>query len=173
MKRIKIIHYTSPDFTSIIVKQQSYHVFLWNSKTFYFQNKKDCLKFLAESNEFLNLKLFELNLILNNCYQQYRNSWFYLSASDCRKINNMFTGVDEMLELVHQRSHYINGNSYAGTYLINSIRNLETILKIVMIQNRKNLLYANINYCTAINSSLENMLNQINNYTGLCMINLQ
>ena len=172
MKKIKIIQFTEPNFTSILIKQRAYHVFLWNGKTTYFQNKKDCLKYLADANEFLNEKLFEVNLMLNNCYQQYRNLWFYMSVNDCRKINSIFTSVDEMLQFAVNRAHYINGNSYAGTYLINSIKELQIVLKLISEQSKKSLMYANVNYCIAINSSLDKMLNQLNDFSGYCTINL-
>ena len=173
MKKIKIIQFTEPDFTSIITKNRKYHLCLWNGKVFYFQNKKDLIFSLNQANFFLNEKMNEINVMLNNIYIQYRQSWYYCNAAQTRNINSNLSSIDNTFELMINRCHYINGNFYVGSWFRQILSSINQILEILISVNKNSLNYVQAVWCESIMSQVDRISNQLLNYEAYCKINIE
>lgn len=130
MKLIKIKHYS--------ITNKSYRVAIGNGITRSFDNKKNCLKFLADCNRFLNLKLHEANFIYSDVYAQYRRNWFYFDHHKSpgailfqleRSIKNNLTKTEETFDLICERSGFENGNYFVFSHFKAIFNGLKSAVK--------------------------------------------
>lgn len=127
MKKIKLVQYTAPDYTSILVVNHSYQVSLGNGYKIAFENKKETLTFLSETSRILNVKMFELNFLFSEIMRAYRHAWPYYENGKGNGMNN-FQGIlgnkiqwiESAFNLLVDRAGYQNGNYtvFSNLYLI-------------------------------------------------------
>ncbi len=147
MKKIQIVHYTTPQKKGNFVKYNKYQVYLGNENFEYFTNIKDCKKYLTEANKFLNYKMFEINSLISDCYVYYRSFWFKFydmngrnNYSLERDVKSNLDSADLALESAWQKCKLTNGNLFAFDFQFKALNNLLNVIQALKILARqKNL----------------------------------
>ncbi len=134
MKRIKLTNYTPPDKSSVFTENLKYSVSLGNGYSASFANGKEAKAFLAETNRELNNKMYELNLLFGDVIKMYRNAWPYFDFGRKSVVNNLqgiikdrVDGVENSFNLLVDRSHFENGNSFVFSHFYSIIDSLKKI----------------------------------------------
>jgi len=120
MKQIRIVNYQTPKHSSVYIKQKQYSVWLGNHTTNYFTNEKDALRFLAETNRFLNDCLHELNYLYGIIFIEYRQIWFYTKGKENieQSIKSCFNDADALFYKLTNKGQTINGNAFVFNWII-------------------------------------------------------
>jgi len=130
MKLIKIKHYS--------ISNKTYKVPIGNGITRAFDSKKKALKFLADTNRFLNTKLHELNFIYSDVYLQYRRNWFYFDHHKSpgaslfaleRTVRTYLSQTEETFDLICSRSGYENGNYFVFAHFKTIFNGLKAAIR--------------------------------------------
>jgi len=133
MKAAKIERFDEKNKNSILTRDHSFRVVLGNNSTNTFSNRKHLTKFLAETNEFLKTKLFELNKIYIEVFTEYRKMWFYFDNEQREIIAMRFDEdlqfINKSFTLIIDRSGWENGNWMVFKHLGNIITMFEGILR--------------------------------------------
>lgn len=132
MKAAKIERFDEKNKNSILTRDHSFRVVLGNNSTNTFSNRKHLTKFLAETNEFLKTKLFELNKIYIEVFTEYRKMWFYFDSKERAIISLRFdediTVINKKFDLIIERGGWENGNSFVFIHLNNIVKMFEKVL---------------------------------------------
>jgi hypothetical protein len=113
VKIVRIKHFS--------VEGKKYRVAIGNGITREFVNRKLCMKFLADANRFLTMKLHECNFLLSDLQVQFRRNWFYfdnnrsagadLYAMERNCLQNM-RAIEDKMDLLVNRASFENGNQF-------------------------------------------------------------
>lgn len=140
MKTIKIEKYTDKRTDSYFTKDKCFWVFLGNGSKHSFTNKKHLKKFLAETNEFLKARLFELNKIYAEIFTEYRKIWFYFDGESLKTFSDRFDDdlilVNKSFRMIIERSSWNDGNQLTFKHFYYVIEMFTGILN-VMIEVQK------------------------------------
>jgi len=118
---------------------------------------------LANLNDFLNLRLFEMNEIYIELFTHYRRCWFYFEndISGETSIKSYFIECDKFFHLLVTRSHYENGPSYTLNWISQAAKSLKTVIKILQDLHRKRNGWAEIKNLEAVASRLNYIQNAV------------
>jgi len=173
MRQIVLRNVGYPGKTNYI-KFNMYYVFLGNDVKNYFTNLKDAKQFLADTNRFMNLKLFEFNQVYISIFNEYQQNWFYFDNSYRNtdngshqiedKITRNILGIAKAMKFMSIRSGSTNGNyttftnffnclDYSGE-IINNLRN-------VLDQKDQNL---SVKRLDTLNNQLDRIRSEITGY---------
>lgn len=108
MKKIKFSIIYPGDETSTYTNVKKMTIFLGPGKLFLFTDMKKVNRFLAETNRFINIRLFGLNSGYIKIFKEFRDLWFDLSSTDTRIVRNLFDSIDYEFELLIPRANNQN-----------------------------------------------------------------
>ena len=142
MKKVRIEQLNEPKIRSIFLKDKFYWVWLGNGTKHRFTNRKHAEAFLAQTNRFLNERVFELNRLYVEIFAEYRRLWFYFdnhSVVSNEKIENLLEWTNKKFNILIERSSGVNGNFNAFQNMRILIDNLLEVVKVLEeLQQRKN-----------------------------------
>jgi len=145
VKKIRLIHITSPDLTSHYINQRMYSVSLGNKVNKWFSNKKDAVRFLVYINQELNRKLHELNFIYGFVLGEYRKIWCYLQDTHKEEIiENQIKYINHGFKMACERSHLANGNHFAFKNLTLVIEGIYELCNLIIQQLLERKYYSDI-----------------------------
>lgn len=127
MKKIKLVNIIQADKSAVYIKYKSHSVALGNGVTVYFSDYKGALSFLAETNNFLNQKLFEVNQVYADLFVEYRRAWFYAGSELDLSLFGTLESIEKQFSLMISRAHFQNGNYFVFKYFFNIIESLNNI----------------------------------------------
>jgi len=142
MKKIKIEKYDEPRVGSIYTRDKYYWVWLGNGSKHRFSNRKHAEAFLAQTNRFLNERVFELNRLYVEVFAEYRRLWFYFDKSatlDNERIEGLLEFTNKKFNILIDRSGGENGNFNVWHSMRVLIDNMLEIVKVLEdLQKKKN-----------------------------------
>lgn len=151
MKKIELKKPESPDKSTVYKKHKLYNVYLVKH-TYYFTNKKDAEKFVAETNKFLNQILHDVNFRLIEVYRMYRLAWFYFADSSHgvnrmyldRKIESELRNTETFLHRLIFNTKGYSATDFIFTFLRNSIDCIDRICSWLITVYAKRSEHANV-----------------------------
>lgn len=163
MREIKISKFESPDKTSDRDLRKRYWVMLpGEDHYFYFKNKKDCKRFLAELSRITTHNMYELNYLTGNVYVVYRQLWGYVH--DTKSIAAKFENIDRAFELAISRSELSGSGLETLNRLYNVVDNLHTIINILAATARQNKKYQTKYHLSTYTRMLDVISSEIFNF---------
>lgn len=125
-RKIKIHELIPPDPSSVYTKNKFFCVFLGNGVRRYFTNKKNAFAFLAETNRFLNLMLYDLNELLATLFLEYRRAWVYFDTRKAEyELNKDIKSIADLIESAPIRSRVSNSNYVVMQTILAALDSLE------------------------------------------------
>lgn len=96
MKKIKLEVIGLPDKSAIRERLRTYSLFLDWGLTASFRNKKKAVAFQNRLNEWLNDKLFILNVHYSTAFAGYRSVWLYMDREKTteKRLKRLFINID-------------------------------------------------------------------------------
>ncbi len=149
MKEIKINHYTEPDLTSVFTRDKFFRVCLGNGLIFTFSNRKNLESFFVRVNRELRLTLMELIKVYGELTSDYWLSWFYVQkGSDLdagtQTIAIHLKNIPDLINLIVDRSHHINGNYFVFSHMYRIIDILNDACDIILDIRHQKVHYSEI-----------------------------
>lgn len=162
MKKIKIKIFSSPDKTSVYIKNKGYSVALGNGLTAYATNKKDIDKILARTGKFLTENLEELNYIYVQIFSHYRAKFLFLPED--------FDMMDSFIDLEHNFKKCItikptiNSNHFTFSYLFKIIGIEKAIIKKLSDFYEAKLWFSDLRYLNIFYRRLDSIKEMLDSY---------
>lgn len=130
MKKIKIQNYSEPRPESHYTRDKKYWVWLGNGAKRSFTNRKHAEAFLAQTNRFLNEKVFELNRLYAEIFAEYRRIWFLMDGriAYADDLDRTLEWTNKKFNLMMENSAGANGNYFAFTNMRVIISYLHEVL---------------------------------------------
>lgn len=166
MKRINLKTIIPADKTNIRTRQRKICVFLHTGLTVYFTNNKVAKAFLVETNDFLNVKLFELNEQYIELFTQYRRMWFYFEfdLTGDTAIKNAFTDIERCMLLMVERGSWVNGPPMVWKWFGLCADSLSLVITILQAMHRRRNNFAEVKILEAVRSRVEYLKSQLAAY---------
>lgn len=168
MKTIKIEKYTDKNPKSIFTRDKSFWVYLGNGTKHSFSNKKHLTKFLADTNEFLKARLFELNKIYAEIFVEYRKMWFYFDSENLKTVSDRFDDeliyVNKSFRMIIERSSWNEGNHFTFKHFYYAIEKFTEIVNVMIEVQRSKSNYVEKRNLEVIASRLRWIEESIKNY---------
>jgi hypothetical protein len=127
MKKIKLRMIVPADRSAVLIKNRKHCVYLGNGVSRYFTDKKQAERFLAETNRFLNEKIFEINQLYIDMFGEYRRAWFSFSGQRNEAMIQMnmvahLNQIERTMDLIISRCGFTNGNHFVFKHLTDVLK---------------------------------------------------
>lgn len=143
MKNIRIKVFNRPDLSNVNLGFRKYSVSLGNGCKLYFDSQRATLKFLAETNIFLNSKLHECNYIYSLMLTEMRQAWLYSLPPEERKLAGCIADVEKGFNsIVHVSG--INQNQFVFLHFQTVTRAMSQMAEYIIIIYRSRKYYGDI-----------------------------
>lgn len=174
MKKINLKAYSKKD--------GQYYVYLGNGTAHQFKQDRQAKKYLADTNDYLTHKLFELHDIYIGIYSHYQNNWCYFMHdkpgnkhqfyNNDRAALKALNSTMDAFNIAIERANCTNGNHFVFSHLRAAIANLKQVLKVLNwlneARNNRKELYSYRNLFERI-LKVENDLSNYGQITCVCV----
>lgn len=155
MKRIQLNNFTNANKTAIYLKERNYRVFLDFGRRVSFSNKKDMLKFLAESR--LELKSIRCEIILiSKALYSFASDAFLLYHNFGLNYFGSLISIFSLLNIASKNKGE-NSNNITMVNMYKCINNLQLIVDYIAEIHKSRNLYLEIQKLNVISENLRHI----------------
>lgn len=166
MKKIQLKTIYRGDKSSIRTNARKHWICIHSDLRISFTDYRQAEAFLSKTNDFLNVKLYELNELYIDLFTHYRRNWFYFeyNIQDDSACTAAFDIINKYMNLIINRSHYENGPVMVFNWMIGSYRQILTVINILKDLHRKRNNWAEIRILDAKKNMALFLLSQIETF---------
>jgi len=172
MKAVKIETIIQPIPDSDFINKRKYSVFLGNNYRTIFSSKRDALKFIADTNKYLSVKMHQVNNLYGQTISVYRLCWPYFFHNKKGGRNRGFDErkCEENIKIVTDQLNRLiasptpNHNAFVWSYFNRAIDCLAEIMDICMELHRSRSNGAEVVICQLILTQLLTVKNELLQY---------
>lgn len=128
MHGIRLCRWHRPEKKSPIMVNRYFRLFL-DDRRFYFTSERKLTAFLNEINRHLNMMAMDINILVGECYMEYRFYFFHLDTLERNMCETQFAGINKTFGLLTERFDTVNGNGFTYQRFNRILLDLNAIVK--------------------------------------------